>query len=376
MKKKIIIGVALIVLGIALAVIFVLRMSSAEEPAAVVKPVPSESAEIPAPTPEPTPTPTPEPDTTPAFVVAKEAPAVLAYLMRGDEVEIVGDYEALEGYFIVKAEPGYGIVEKSLLRLDGEEPYAEWHGYAAGSVDVSSSLDLADAAASLRFNDELTVLDEFDNAYLVEVGGVMGFVPRSSVRNYWVDPNQLPSGGGSESGGGDSGSGADGGDISLASFIVEQEGEASGAAVVRADNTPLILAIFEYDEEVSVISVNGEKTAVWFCGLEAEVETRFLRMDGESAYAVWTGYMKKDGLYDNILLLGDPEVRPAFNTEIEVLNDFDGVYLVRYGEKLFYTNSEFISETYIEVTYNPGGGGGGSESGGGDSGGEWTEPQL
>ena len=374
MKKKIILGVALIVLGLALAVVFIVRMSASEAPTVAAKPVvPSGQAEKSeqTPAPEPTPTPTPEPDTTPAFVVAKEAPAVLGYLMRGDEAEVIGNYEALDGYYVVKTDMGYGIVEKTMLRLDSEQPYAEWQGYAAGSADIYSSLDMVYWVGSVYLNDELTVLDDFGYAYLVDADGVIGFMLKSDVNDYWVDPSWNSGGGGGGDdpggGGGDSGSGNDGGDISLASFTVEQAGEPSGKAVVRADNTALILAIFEYDEEVKVISSNGDTSTIWFCGLKAEIETRFIRMEGAEAYTPWTGYMRENGLYDNILLVGDAEVMPERNTEIEVLNDFDGVYLVRYGDKLFYTWREFVSDTYIEVTYY---------GGGGDSGGEWTEPVL
>lgn len=69
----------------------------------------------------------PAPDTVDFTVQADKAPAVLQLLSKGDTVDVVGEYE---DYHVIRTEQGYGMVEKGLLRFDGEAGYEGWTGYA------------------------------------------------------------------------------------------------------------------------------------------------------------------------------------------------------------------------------------------------------
>ncbi|MBQ3488874.1 MAG: hypothetical protein IJA71_11370, partial [Clostridia bacterium] len=61
----------------------------------------------------------PEPQITEVESLLEKLPAVLAFFSRGDKVEVVGEYD--ETYLVVKLAEGWGLVEKSLLRLEGTE---------------------------------------------------------------------------------------------------------------------------------------------------------------------------------------------------------------------------------------------------------------
>ena len=82
------------------------------------------------PTAEPTPTPVPTPETEEAEVIALEAPAIMARLDRGDSVELMGKEIKYMDYYIVKSDKGCGLMHKQFLRLENEEEYKSWTGYA------------------------------------------------------------------------------------------------------------------------------------------------------------------------------------------------------------------------------------------------------
>jgi hypothetical protein len=44
-------------------------------------------------------------------------PAVLSTRMRGDQVDVVGEYD--ENHYVIKTAEGYGLVRKELIRLEG-----------------------------------------------------------------------------------------------------------------------------------------------------------------------------------------------------------------------------------------------------------------
>lgn len=67
---------------------------------------------------EPTTAPT-EPDSVPGTVIVNKAGAVIARLPRGEQVEILDE----EGdCYVVNTSVGAGLMEKRLLRQDGQEP--------------------------------------------------------------------------------------------------------------------------------------------------------------------------------------------------------------------------------------------------------------
>lgn len=353
----------------------------AEEP----EPTPT-AAPTAAPTPTPTPEPTsePEPETTAGFIKGASADVVFAVLNRGDEVEYIGEATNAEGYSIVKYGDVFGLVETRLLRLDSEADYESWMGYSGGSAMLYEDIDMTVEIAKQSFNAEVNVIDEFENCYLVEVGDMIGFMALKSVSK---TPNVAYSGGGG--GGGDSGGGQDGGDITLSAdgradfkavflaVTVEQEGESSENATVRVDGTKLLAGLFEYGDEVRVLSVDGDTAKIYIYKNEASVDSCLVRLETDEEFAAWEGYAASNGwTYTSPDLTGKSENKLKLNTVVEVLEQFEGCYLVRVDGELFYMTEDGVSETQIVVTYSGGGGGGGDSGGGGGADAGWTEPML
>jgi len=110
----------------------------------------------------------------------------------------------------------------------------------------------------------------------------------------------------------------------------------------------------EYDEDHYVI-----KTESGY-GL---VEKQLLRMSGEPAYEVWSGYAKsKAPLYGNYQLMGAVQANLNMNTQIEIVDELDYCYVVKVGEESGFIPKDQVSENYIR--YSGGGGGGGGADGG------------
>lgn len=109
------------------------------------------------------------------------------------------------------------------------------------------------------------------------------------------------------------------------------------------------------------------------------VDKRFIRLSTETMPQEKTRYCKGiHDLYDSAYLNGAELVRMALNDSVTVLDEYNGVSYVRFGDISGYILSSYLSDSKYVYTPKPevpqteqysSGGGGGSWSGGGSSGG-------
>ena len=340
-----------------------------------------EETPAPTPTPEPTPTPTPVPTCADALVKVDHSPAILMLLNRGDIVDVVGEFD--EDHYAIKTEFGYGLVEKQLLRMSEETAYEVWQGYTKANTAFYDNYQLLGTPVStLNLNTQCEILDELDCCYVAKVGEDIGFIQKEQVSKTYIVYSYGGGGGGGNGGGG--GVGADGGDISL-SFgginllsLVIQSGDITGTAEVLADGTQVVLAYFDRDEIVPVVVEEGFAPewegyyTLYFDGLYAYMPMNFALLDGAEEYAQWNGFAKYNSrVYDNRLLQGDGKLL-YINTDVTVLWDLNGIYVVSVNGEIGYMSADMVSYTRIYT----GGGGGGDGGGGGGGEAEWTAPVL
>ena len=307
----------------------------------------------------------PVPDVVEAIAQVDGVPAVLKTLSRGDTVDVVDSFD--ETHYVVKLESGYGLVEKTLVRLSGELEYEAWQGYARYMAGLYDNARLTgEPLKQLTTNAPLEVLDEIGWGYVVRYEGSIAYIAANYVSQYPIR------------GGGGGGGGADGGDISLKhgavhflSVMTPQEGTVSGQATVLADGTEVLLGWFDRDDRIPVVTEPGfaeEKDGfhtVYLDGLYAWVPESLARMDGEEAYAEWTGYSRFNAVvYDDLWLLGEPSDKLNVNAEVTVLFELETGYYVTVNGAAGFMAKDMVSPNRIAA----GGGGGG--------GGEWTPPAL
>ena len=337
--------------------------------------LPVETTTAPPETTEPAETEPPLPRTEEAAILADRVPAVLTLLSRGDTVDVVGEYD--EEHYVVKTDSGYGLVEKYLLAMPGDEAYGNWTGYAYWNRGVYDNYHLTGTPIyALKTNERVLVLDELKGCYVVQVGEITGFVRQEDVSR-----NPIRSqGGGSDSSGSGSG-GQDGGDISLqwVSGItllsaISQEGTVTGQATVKADGTEVILGYFSRSDIARIVAEEGFAqdwdgyATVLMDSLYAHVPEAFLRRGGEEAYEPWDGFAKyKTVLYDNFYLVGEGRTL-RINTGIHVVEDLGSSYLVTVNDAFGYVAKDMVSGTRIVTGGTPGSGGSGGN--------EWSDPML
>ena len=305
----------------------------------------------------------PAPDTVDFTVQADKTPAVLSLLNRGDTVEVVGEYEE---YYVIKTEAGYGMVEKGLLRFEGEAGYEGWTGYAYYGAELKGSYQLTgETLQSLTMNTKVEVLEELPNCYLVQLGDVTAYVAKDGLSRKYI-----------RSGGG--GSGQDGGDISmgviggidLLGYTVPQEGETTGTATVLCDGAQVLLGWFDREELAQVITEEGYAPAWegWRCvylkGFCVYVPEGLLADPAAEPFAQWDGYSAySTKVYDNYLLLGEPARVLTINTVATVLWDTGDSVVISIDGEIFYADAADFSLTR-------------RTTGGGNSGGDWTPPAM
>lgn len=366
---------------------FALLLSACGKP----QEAPPEPTPTPVPTAAPTPTPVPTPATTAAKVRVLKAPAVIAVLERGTDVTITGEKD---GYYIVDCSAGSGLIEKRLLATETDKKFEEWKGYACYGAKLYSSYRLNGKPVSeLNMNDEMTVLADLDGVYLVDFNGTKGYVQSDMVSSTQIAYYYY--GGGGDGGSGDGGGGApaggaDGGDISLGyrvdstpaltfltstSTPVAMSGSKAQVISLQAE---LIAAFYSMGDEVRVVSTDGKACTLYIDGVYAQMEKRFLLLDGETADTPKEVYVNcMSNLYDNYyLLLNDSVKQLGLNDKLTILADMEDCWFVSTADGSYgYIEKEKVSDT--PITYYGGGYGGGDSGGGGGGGGsEWTEPTL
>ena len=139
------------------------------------------------------------------MVLSKLSEVYLFLTERGDVLkvtEINGDLATIliDGVF--------GTIPKRYIRMDGEEPYTPWDGYARSKAPFYSSHKLSDDPEELKRNTVIKVLEDLGDVYLVEVDGELGFMEIEKVSDKKVSGG---GGGGSSSGGSSGGGGSSSG---------------------------------------------------------------------------------------------------------------------------------------------------------------------
>ena len=317
--------------------------------------------------PAPTETEPPVPETLSGTVQADKTAVVLTTANRGDVLDIVDEYD--EAHYVVKLDSGYGLVEKRLMRTEGEEPYESWEGYAGYNALLYPTYALrASEGETLNLNTIIVVLDNLEGILVVQVEERIGYMEEALVSRSYIQPY---SGGGGSADGGDIILGIQGG-ITRLSVLAPQSGDVTGKGTVLADGTEILLGWFDRNEEVRIVNEAGfaeEKEGfytVYLEGLYGYIRQNFLLKEGEEAYAEWDGYAKANAVIYTSFNLSGESVKLKTNAELKILADLGDCYLVTDGEVTGYMAKDTVSE--VPISYSGWGGGGG--------GGEWTPPAM
>ena len=350
---------------ITLCLALLLAGCATKAPAPIGTTAPSSTPETAAtqPATEPTETEPPVPETEAGTALADRTALILTTLDRGAAVSIVDEFDAQ--YYVIRLEDGYGLIEKRLVRMDGEEAYVPWTGYARSGAELFDNyLLLLGGQRELNKNMEVAVLEALGDVCLVQVGDTIGYMQADQISQTKIK----------SSGGGGS---ADGGDISLGSFgparlssFVPQSGQVTGQATVLADNVEVLLGWFDEGETLDIITEEGfleEKEGfyrVYIGGLCGYVRQFLTAREGDEAYTEWDGFARsKAGVYANYYLSGEPEKTLSTNTSVHVVKDLGQCYQVTVDGQTGYMDKDTVSETKIQSS----GGGGGNE---------WSDPVM
>ena len=364
----------------------------------------SNKTEQPAPTAAPTVPATEAPETTvpetepplpkleAGTIQGDNIPAILCLLKKGDLLEVTG--YADETHATVTVGDAVGTVEKDLLRFAGDAPYESWTAYARWGTALYGSYKLTgEPSETLKTNTELTILDELENCYLVQVGENTGYIAQKQASKWRITSSPKTEDDGSSGGssrGGSSG-GRDGGNISLTAaeeamgqVVLLTEVARTGSAEIRADGGVVILKYFDLGDTVQIVAEEGFApeipgyTTILEDGVYAYVPTAWVRKSGDEEFKQWDGFAGYSCyFYDNYELRGEPVKQIYANKAITVLWQAGDVSLIRVGDDVGYISTETARATRIPTkksTDEGGGSSGGSSGGGGGS--EWTPPAM
>ena len=142
-----------------------------------------------------------------ATVLADHAQIILGWYDRDDVVNIIneeGFAEPKEGWYAVYVEGLCGYVRQYLILQEGQEPYAQWDGFARRGASLYDNYYLkGEAIDELSANEEIHILCDLGNCYLVSVGEQTGYIVKDEVSETYISYSS--GGGGGSSSGGSSG---------------------------------------------------------------------------------------------------------------------------------------------------------------------------
>ena len=286
-------------------------------------------------------------------------PAVLATMSRGNTVDVVGAFD--EKHYAVKLDAGFGLVEKNLVRLEGEPEFEPWTGYAYQNAQVYNNYRLSGAPVKkLTADAPVQILEDLGWCYLVEQDGAVGYMKHESLAKKPAG-NRDNSGTSSSEKSRDGSVGQDGGEISLQvsggvtllSTLVPQEGTVSGKGYILADETHIVLGYFDRGDQIPLIrqSEAEETLTVYLDGLYAEVSGNYVRTEGEDEYASWAGRSRSIAtVYSDMWMLGSPCDRVNANTAVTVLYELEDCYLVEVNGMMGYMAKDDILPAETEKT--------------------------
>lgn len=120
-------------------------------------------------------------------------------------------------------------------------------------------------------------------------------------------------------------------------------------AAVKLFRLPAVLCTLKRGDTVEVIGEADkgfeEYLTVKFGDKYGLVEKQFLRMEGAAEYEPWTGYTKQEtGLHSTYYLNDEKPLAVPVNTELRIIDEFEGCYLAEYDGKQYTVPTEAVGK--------------------------------
>lgn len=300
---------------------------------------------------------------------------------RGYEVTIVDEDDR---FYYVNEDNLILAVLKDSVRTEKDEAFTQYNAYTKSGVGLYSDKGLTNKIKTFDLNDTVKVLDRFDDVVLVEVDGSVGYMAYKSTGvdkfstykpSTTTTPSSTPSSSGnggyndsyndnSNGSGGNDGedipstptptpSGNDGEDITLAvDFnITLLSNSTSYKGVIREDDTPAYITIFNRGDKACVTNYGDKISEVVFTGRLCTVETMYIRLDSQEAYSSWSGYAKSNSKVYYDYDLTDRIQTFDMNDKITIVDEVGDRYVVELLDgTIGYMAKTSVSESKIVVS--------------------------
>ena len=277
------------------------------------------------------------------------------------------------------------LVEKRFVRLDSEDPFESWDGYAMSGTEVFDNVYLrGEAIANLGRNTKVTVLEGKGDWLQIEWDGGSGYVDASKISKWYINSGSGSSGGSS----GGSSAPADGSDVPLdrlsardfqaeltllgAYYGPEMEEELeTGMGAVLAQDVEAYICLLLRDDEAKVTEYDEETITIWLENdLYAQLPRWLLRLEGDEEYESWTGYSKWSGKVYEEYQMRNVQMTLTTNKQVTVLDELPDCYVVEVDGQIGYMELGDVSANRYVTS------GGGSSGGGSSSGDTWTPRKM
>ena len=129
-------------------------------------------------------------------ILSDGVPLYLALLNRGDSVD-QADANARGGdavdTVLALVDNVEGTIPRALTRLEDDSQFKSVDAYAQDKAIIYADYQLMEEARECSLNDVLHLVDEYDDNYVIEDGGVFYYLPKSSVSLTELEEPEEPS---------------------------------------------------------------------------------------------------------------------------------------------------------------------------------------
>lgn len=374
-----------------LAAAMLLTMASCGKKAAETAPTEQASVETAPPATEETiPAPT-EPEWESATARASYGEVLHKTFAKDTEVKVLGQFKS---YYVVEGEELDLLVEERFVRLQSDEAYEPWTGYARWNTGVYDNVYLrGEALAKLNSNKKVEVLDGKGEWLYIRWDDQEGYTMRENINKYPYTRSSDDEGGGGSpapSGGGGpvDGTGFSFNELSawnegwevtlLGNYYGPEKTDVTGTGTIIASDVEAYVALVQRDDEVKVTSHNDETITLWLGDdVYGELPRWIVRMDGDEEYESWTGYARWNGILYEEYQMRHELTKPGTNAAVTVLDELPDCYVVEYDGQVGYMKLDGLGKYRVSTggsSDDEGGGSGGSSGGG--AGEVWTPPAM
>lgn len=241
---------------------------------------------------------------------------------RGSEVNVISDADTPASFYTILLEDGdKAIIDRSLVRLESEKPFAEYTAAAKEQIEIYNSAYFDRAVtAVIEPEAEFSVIDEFGGVRAVKYGDKEGYISASA---------------GIERKSGEAADSSEKAEVTL-----PEEGSVKGT--VLTDFAEMYMGKLSGGEKIEITDIDDQTVSIIDDEDNTGIVPRWaVSVEGDTPYSGWSAYTLEDfSAYSNYMMIGKASVFDA-GTPISIIGRTETSLIIQTeGGAVFFADDD------------------------------------